>query len=137
MAKQTTKRKRNHRYKTVHGVVSPAEWDDDDRVTGVVITADDDTEYFVDPRGKGEFLLDLIDEHVQASGIVHNDDGDYTIFVEKFRQSSGSQVNEDDEDDDDKENEDDDDQDDDDEDDDDKDDKENEDDDDKDDKDDD
>jgi hypothetical protein len=95
MAKQMTKRRRNHRYRTVRGVVSPAEWDDEDRVTGVVITADDDTEYYVDPQGKGEFLLELVEEYIEASGIVHNDDGDYTIFVKKFRQPSGSQFDED------------------------------------------
>jgi len=85
-----TKPKKN-KFQTIRGVISAADVDDDDRVIGVRITTDDDDEYMIDPYGKGEFLNDMVGEYVAIKGIVHNDDGDYSLEVRKFALLDGEE----------------------------------------------
>ncbi|MFH1130924.1 MAG: hypothetical protein V1754_06285 [Pseudomonadota bacterium] len=73
------------KFQTIRGTVTPADWDDDNHVISLMIISDDEEEFFVDPAGKGEQLLDWVDHYVEIKGIVHNDDGDYTITVHKFK----------------------------------------------------
>lgn len=55
---------------TIAGVVTPAGWDEDGRVTAVMLSALDDEEYFIE---NGEKFLDLVHRNVQASGVVRRD----------------------------------------------------------------
>ena len=83
-----TKTKKS-KFQTLRGVISTADVDDDDHVIGVRITTDDDEEYLIDPFGKGEYLIDMVGEYVAIKGILHNDDGDYSVEVKKFMQLEG------------------------------------------------
>lgn len=74
-----------NKYRTIRGRITPAELDDDERPLAVVLTDDDDDEYLIAPYGKGEDLIDLVDEYVEVKGVVHNDDGEYSISVQAFR----------------------------------------------------
>ena len=76
----------NSKHRTIRGVIAPAEWDDDERVTGVAINTEDEDEYFIEPVGKGKILVSLLDEYVELTGIVHDDDGALTVTVKQFRQ---------------------------------------------------
>ena len=76
----------SNRYRRLRGVVTAAEWDDEDRVIGLTLVTDDDEEYWIDTYGKGEALLELQDSYVEVSGVIHNDDGEYTVTVKRFRE---------------------------------------------------
>ena len=75
---------------TITGIVLPAEYDEDDNVTAVVIsvtiTPEDSTEneyienYFVTDNEKGRELLELIDYTVKATGTEDTDEEGYLIF---------------------------------------------------------
>ena len=82
------KTRRNAKFQIVRGAIVAADWDDDDRVVAVSIETDEE-ELFIDPYGKGEALLDYVDEYVEIRGVVHNDDGEYSISVHGFRVIEG------------------------------------------------
>ena len=54
------------------GFVKPNDWDDDDTVTELSISTDDD-DYIVESNTLGEELFDLLDEDVDVTGIVTED----------------------------------------------------------------
>lgn len=76
---------------TIRGYISPAEMDDDERPIAVYLTTDDDDEYLIDPYGKGDYLRDLVDEYVEVRGVLHNDNGEYSIAVKAFRRVGDTQ----------------------------------------------
>jgi hypothetical protein len=55
---------------TIVGVLTPAEWDEEGRVTAVMLAALDDEEYLVE---NGKKFIGLVHRNVQASGIVKSD----------------------------------------------------------------
>ena len=59
--------------RTVEGVVTAFDWDQDDEVVAVSIVTEDD-EVIVDDYGDGELLLDYIGETVKVTGKVYEDD---------------------------------------------------------------
>ena len=66
---------------TITGHVVDSEWGMNDQAMGISIQTDND-EYFVDLRGPGEELVDLIDVEVEATGIVRNlQDGSKMITI--------------------------------------------------------
>jgi hypothetical protein len=83
-----------NKHRTIRGRVAIADVDDDERPLAVVLVTDDDDEYLIDPLGKGDQLLDLVDEYLEVKGVVHNDDGDYSISVQTFRLVGGSDFDE-------------------------------------------
>jgi len=67
------KKKEHHKQEnreTVVGVLTPAGWDEDGRVTAVMLAAIDDEEYLVE---NSEKFIDLVHHNVEASGIVRRD----------------------------------------------------------------
>ena len=75
--------KKNTRSKemTITGYVAGNDWDIDDNVAGISIITDDD-EYIVDLKGMGEELIDLLDEEVEATGVVRKyKDGSQRITI--------------------------------------------------------
>jgi hypothetical protein len=67
---------------TIAGVLTPAEWDEDGRVTAVMLSALDDEEYLIE---NGEKFLDLLHHNVQASGVVKRDRKRFrTINIKKI-----------------------------------------------------
>ncbi|MDD2604770.1 MAG: hypothetical protein RBR20_01540 [Desulfobacterales bacterium] len=80
------KKKKDSRNQEVHetiaGVLTPAGWDDDGRVTAVMLSALDDEEYLVE---NGEKFVDLVHCNVEASGVVKRDRKRFrTINIKKI-----------------------------------------------------
>jgi len=70
---------------TISGIVIPIEWDDYDDSTRVAIQTSDEKEYLVDRNKKGKELLELIEEEVEATGVVREDgDSNYIIKVNEY-----------------------------------------------------
>ncbi len=66
---------------TLSGVVMAAEWDDDDDVTEIEISNDDDS-YYVEKNTLWYELVDLCDTHVEVTGIVTEEkDGTKQVLV--------------------------------------------------------
>ncbi len=78
--------------KTITGVISAIEWDDNDNVIGIAISvtveSEDDTEvvdYIIGDTEKGKELFNYIDKKVKAVGTVKTDeDGNLWIDVNKY-----------------------------------------------------
>ena len=70
---------------TITGIVTAADWGEDDDIIAVTIETADEEEYLVDDTPKGEELLELIRKNVRAKGIVENDGyGDKIISVKSY-----------------------------------------------------
>jgi hypothetical protein len=68
----------------VTGVVIPTDWDEKGNVVGIAIYSHDETEYFVDKKGKGPELLPLIRKEVEATGVIREEENRKVITVRKF-----------------------------------------------------
>jgi len=69
---------------TIVGIVAVSETDEEDRVIGVCILAEDD-EYEVEMSGLGEDLLEFLDEEVEVTGIIEEErDGTKRITVSGY-----------------------------------------------------
>jgi hypothetical protein len=67
---------------TIAGVLTPAGWDEDGRVTEVMLSAIDDEEYLIE---NGEKFIEMVHHSVQASGIVRRDRKSFrTINIKKI-----------------------------------------------------
>ena len=71
---------------TITGIIVPAEWGENDKVTEIAIQTTDDEEYLIARNKKGKELLDFIDLKVEATGAVGEEDGD-AIFVDELVKS--------------------------------------------------
>jgi len=60
---------------TVKGIVVPVNWDEKGNVVAAAISTHDEDEYLIDSNYKGKELLDLLQEEVQATGLVRELDG--------------------------------------------------------------
>jgi hypothetical protein len=80
---------------TITGIVTPVQWDEEENVIAVAISVtivpEDSTEeaytedYLVGDTEKGNELLKLLDEIVEATGTVETDEyGNKTIYVESY-----------------------------------------------------
>jgi hypothetical protein len=81
-------RKQNNKtYKPViEGIIIPAKWDYDGKVTGVTIQTNDENVYLVEHTRAGEELLDLIHKKVEAKGKIRERlDGSTLITVHSYR----------------------------------------------------
>gem|GEM_PF-1233602 len=65
-----SKKKTTNDNETLVGIVTPIQWDEDDRVTAVALSATDDEEYLIE---NGEKFLDLIQKCIEANGKVKRD----------------------------------------------------------------
>lgn len=81
----TRPRARENTNLVVRGVLYPAEADDDGRALAAYLTTDQDEEYLIEPYEKGNDLIDFIDRYVEVSGVLNNDDGEYSVTVKAFR----------------------------------------------------
>ena len=88
---------------TIRGTVTAAKWDDEDNVTGVMIVTDDDDEYYVDLKGAGKDLLDLLDADVEITGAISKKGGSQQIVVKDYKEIEIADSDEDDDDDEDDE----------------------------------
>jgi hypothetical protein len=67
---------------TIAGVVTPCGWDENGRITAVMLSALDDEEYLIE---NGEKFIDLVHHNVRASGVVKRDPKRFrTITIKKI-----------------------------------------------------
>jgi hypothetical protein len=78
-------KKGKNREKTITGIVIPAEWDEDDNVTGVAIETEDGEQYQVEPNEKGDELLAFSGYEIEATGSIRERrDGAMMISVNEY-----------------------------------------------------
>ncbi len=65
---------------SITGAVTAWEWDDDNNVTAVAISTDDE-DFVVAPDELGMELLELLDHKVEATGTVSINDNDEKIIL--------------------------------------------------------
>ena len=70
---------------TVTGVIIPADWDPDGRITGVAISTHDEEEYLVRRRAKGKELVRLLQKEVEVTGWAEVDQGKKALVVKDYR----------------------------------------------------
>ncbi len=69
---------------TISGLLTATEWSDDDDITDLEISVDDDS-YYVEKNAVWYELVDLWDTHVEATGIVTEErDGSKRILVTSY-----------------------------------------------------
>jgi len=60
---------------TIRGIVIPVDWDEKGSVVALAISTPDEDEYFIDrDHHKGKELLHFIQEDVEVSGVVREED---------------------------------------------------------------
>lgn len=67
MRKGEMKNKIRQSMQTLVGIITPHEWDENDQVSEVSLSATDDEEYIIE---NGERFLDLVQQPIRAVGIV-------------------------------------------------------------------
>jgi hypothetical protein len=81
---------------TVRGIVMPVDWDERERVTSVAVSSVDEQEYVVAESGALRKLLRHVNEVVEVTGVVtENEYGEKTITVERFEVSQDEEEEED------------------------------------------
>ena len=70
---------------TVTGVIIPADWSQDGKITAVAISTHDEDEYLVRRRAKGTELVQLLQKEVEVTGWAELDQGKKTIMVKDYR----------------------------------------------------
>jgi hypothetical protein len=73
-------KKSSSRSMKITGYAVPADSDDDDSVTGLMIEADDDKDYYVDYQGEEIDFSEYVDLRVEVRGTVVKRDG--KLFIE-------------------------------------------------------
>ncbi|RPI71376.1 MAG: hypothetical protein EHM45_23630 [Desulfobacteraceae bacterium] len=61
------KKKRARESETLIGIVTPVQWDQEDRVTAVALCATDDEQYLIE---NSDQFINLIQKSIQATGVV-------------------------------------------------------------------
>ena len=74
---------------TIRGCVSPIEPDGSDHIVAVSIITDDEEEYLVSQYGEGDNLLYHVDQNVEVTGFLLDDEGMDAIVVRKYRVVDG------------------------------------------------
>lgn len=70
----------------IEGIIIPAKWDNNGKVTGVTIQTNDEKVYFVEHTRTGEELLGLIHQKVEAKGKIRERlDGNTLIIIQSYR----------------------------------------------------
>ena len=73
---------------TLVGIVTPCQWDENDQVRGVSLSATDDEEYVIE---NGERFLELVQTPIRATGIVTCDPKAHrAINIQKFQMLDGT-----------------------------------------------
>lgn len=66
------KQNRAGQQETITGIVTAADWDEDNNISALIIATPDEEEYLVDNNPIGEELLELIHRSVRATGIIRD-----------------------------------------------------------------
>jgi hypothetical protein len=69
---------------TIKGIVIPADWDEKGRVVAIAISTTNEDEYLIDENYTGKKLLHFIQEDVEVSGVVREDEDKKIITVQRY-----------------------------------------------------
>jgi len=71
--------------KTLMGIITAVEWDEDDNVVAIAISTPEEEEYRIEDNPLGAELLDLIYESVKVTGsVIENELGNKSIRVDSY-----------------------------------------------------
>ena len=77
-----SRNKQNSNGETLIGIVTPVQWDRDDRISAVGLSATDDEEYWIE---NGEKFMGLVQSRIEAVGKVRRDrKQSRSIFIKRF-----------------------------------------------------
>ena len=62
----------------------PINWDEEGKVVAVALSANTEGEYLIDENYKGREVLHFIQEDVEVSGVVREDEDKKIITVQKY-----------------------------------------------------
>jgi hypothetical protein len=69
-SKRMSKKKAADANETLTGIITPIQWNENDQVTAVALSATDDEEYWID---NGEKFIDLVQKCIEAHGKIKRD----------------------------------------------------------------
>lgn len=70
---------------TIEGIVTAADWDENDEISSIKILTDDEDEYFVVDDEIGQELFNYLHEEVEARGVCDDGSQGYKSFtVQEF-----------------------------------------------------
>lgn len=81
---------------TIRGIVIPVDWDEKGSVVALAISTPDEDEYFIDrDHHKGKELLHLIQEELEVSGVVREEEDKKILTIQKYilKKGVGSKEN--------------------------------------------
>jgi hypothetical protein len=79
------KKKKADKQITITGIVTAADWDEDDNIIAVTLSTSDEQEYLVSNKARGKNLLDLVQDEVAVTGTLSTDEnGKQVITVKKY-----------------------------------------------------
>ena len=71
--------------KTIHGIITASDWDQNDEILGIKILSADEEEYHISDPDVMEELIDALQSEVEISGTVSvNADGEKVMHVETY-----------------------------------------------------
>ena len=73
----------------IKGIIVPVDWDEKGNVIGAAISCQDEVEYRIDNNKKGSELLSLVQEEVEATGILSEKGDRKVITVTEYQISKG------------------------------------------------
>lgn len=75
--------KKGHTIETLTGIITASDWDKNDCVTEVMLSATDDEDYLIE---NGEKFYDLVHTPIQATGIIKKQRRDSKkILIKKYK----------------------------------------------------
>jgi hypothetical protein len=74
---------------TVRGIILPAAWDEDGRVTALGLSSKDESHYWLENDLYQKKLFDCLQKEVEICGILKDEGSKKTLMIKGFRQISG------------------------------------------------
>jgi hypothetical protein len=74
---------------SINGIIVPVDWDEKGNVIAAAISCQDELEYQLDNNKKGSELLSLVQEEVEAVGIVREKGNRKVITVTEYQLGKG------------------------------------------------
>jgi hypothetical protein len=69
---------------TIRGIVIPADWDEDGNVVAIAVSSFDEVNYLVEKDKTGKQLSLLLQQSVEVTGIVREENGMKRIKIKKY-----------------------------------------------------
>ena len=74
---------------TVRGIIIPAAWDEDGRITALGLSSKDEKHYLLENDSNQEKLYDCLQKEVEICGVLKGEGEKRTLILKGFRPISG------------------------------------------------